>query len=118
MHNFKSTDSTIDKDPKLTLQVSSPRGFASEVGLPLRKPLEGELSHHRWLKIKNPAAPAVKHEAEEDWSTRQKTIARGRAVTPARRVQTKGGRSRPNFETPTVFVETVELSLLSTVDSE
>jgi hypothetical protein len=26
-------------------------------------------------KIKNPAAPAVKHEAEEDWSTRQKTIA-------------------------------------------
>jgi hypothetical protein len=47
-HNFKSTDSTIDKDPKLTLQVSSPRGFASEVGLPLRKPLEGELSHHRW----------------------------------------------------------------------
>jgi hypothetical protein len=65
-HNFKSTDSTIDKDPKLTLQVSSPRA----------------------------AAPAVKHEAEEDWSTRQKTIARGRAVTPARRVPTKG-RPKP-----------------------
>jgi hypothetical protein len=30
-------------------------------------------SHYRsvdyWLKIKNPAAPAVKREAEEDWSS-------------------------------------------------
>ena len=66
MHNFKSTDSTIDKDPKLTLQVSSSRAFASEVGPPLRKPLESELAHHSWLKIKNPAALAVKREAEED----------------------------------------------------
>ena len=48
-HNFKSTDSTIDKDPKLTLQVSSPRGFEAHL----------KVSRHRWLKIKNPEAPRV-----------------------------------------------------------
>ena len=26
-----------------------------------------------WLKIKNPAAPAVKREAEEDWNSKRKT---------------------------------------------
>ena len=26
-----------------------------------------------WLKMKNPAAPAVQREAEEDWDRRQKT---------------------------------------------
>jgi pantoate kinase len=55
MHNFKPTDPTIDKDPRLTLQVSSSRAFASEVGLFSRKPIESELAHRSWLKIKNPA---------------------------------------------------------------
>jgi len=27
-----------------------------------------------WLKIKNPAAPAVKREAEEDWGQRERAI--------------------------------------------
>ena len=34
----------------------------------------GRVDH--WLKVKNPAAPAVKREAEEDWG--QKRSARGR----------------------------------------
>ena len=32
----------------------------------------GRVDH--WLKIKNPAAPAVKREAEEDWSTLGKRL--------------------------------------------
>jgi ATP-dependent DNA ligase len=33
----------------------------------------------QWLKVKNPAAPAVKREAEEDWGERR--WARGRRWT-------------------------------------
>ena len=36
----------------------------------------GRVDH--WLKVKNPAAPAVKREAEEDW--REKRWARGRRI--------------------------------------
>jgi Helix-turn-helix domain of resolvase len=53
MHNFKSTDPTIDKDPRLTLHLLISR--IPEVGLFSRKPLESELAHRSWLKIKNPA---------------------------------------------------------------
>jgi ATP-dependent DNA ligase len=28
-----------------------------------------------WIKVKNPAAPAIKREAEEDWSTLGQTVA-------------------------------------------
>jgi hypothetical protein len=36
----------------------------------------GRVDH--WLKIKNPAAPAVKREAEEDWSGKRWTFGRRR----------------------------------------
>ena len=39
-------------------------GIGSTVGSAYR---HGRVNH--WLKIKNPAAPAVKREAEEDWSS-------------------------------------------------
>ena len=31
------------------------------------------VGRHRWLKIKNPAAPAVRREAEENWSGKRVT---------------------------------------------
>jgi hypothetical protein len=37
----------------------------------------GRVGH--WLKIKNPAAPAMKREAEEDWGA--KRWSRGRRLT-------------------------------------
>ena len=74
----------IDKDPKSTLQVSSSRGFASELGLPLRAHLKVNCRRHQKLKIKNPGAPAVRREAEEDWSGKR---------------MTRGGRSRPGIPT-------------------
>jgi hypothetical protein len=37
---------------------------SKRLGLPYRA---GRSAH--WLKIKNPAAPAVRREAEEDWRT-------------------------------------------------
>jgi hypothetical protein len=43
----------------------------------------GRLNH--WLKIENPAAPAGRREAEEDWSGKR---------------MTGGGRSRPRNEKP------------------
>ena len=42
----------------------------------------GRVNH--WLKIKNPGAPAVRREAEEDWSAKR---------------MTGGGRSRPGIPT-------------------
>jgi bifunctional non-homologous end joining protein LigD len=38
---------------------------STRLGSPYRR---GRSAH--WLKIKNPAAPAVKREAEEDWTRR------------------------------------------------
>jgi ATP-dependent DNA ligase len=46
---------------------------SKQLGYPYRS---GRVNH--WLKIKNPAAPAVKREAEEDW--REKRWARGRRI--------------------------------------
>jgi bifunctional non-homologous end joining protein LigD len=40
---------------------------SKQLGSPYRS---GRVSH--WLKVKNPAAPAVKREAEEDWGSNQK----------------------------------------------
>jgi bifunctional non-homologous end joining protein LigD len=39
---------------------------SKRLGCPYRS---GRVDH--WLKIKNPAAPAVKREAEEDWGTQR-----------------------------------------------
>jgi ATP-dependent DNA ligase len=38
----------------------------------------GRVQH--WVKIKNPAAPAVKREAEEDWGNKRWSHARRRAL--------------------------------------
>ena len=46
---------------------------SKRLGAPYRS---GRTEH--WLKIKNPASPAVKREAEEDWG--KKRWARGRRV--------------------------------------
>jgi bifunctional non-homologous end joining protein LigD len=43
----------------------------------LGSPYRSGRSDH-WLKIKNPAAPAVKREAEEDWGAKRE--ARGRRI--------------------------------------
>ena len=40
--------------------------MSKRLGMPYRS---GRVDH--WLNIKNPAAPAVKREAEEDWSGRR-----------------------------------------------
>jgi bifunctional non-homologous end joining protein LigD len=45
-------------------------GFEGIVSKRLRSPYRSGRTRH-WLKFKNPAAPAVKREAEEDW-TREK----------------------------------------------
>jgi bifunctional non-homologous end joining protein LigD len=50
----------------------------------LGSPYRAGRSHH-WLKIKNPAAPAVKREAEEDWST---------AASPRARTNLKSEHAR------------------------
>jgi ATP-dependent DNA ligase len=47
---------------------------SKQLGSPYRS---GRVDH--WLKIKNPAAPAVKREAQEDWGA--KRSARGRRLT-------------------------------------
>jgi ATP-dependent DNA ligase len=54
-----------DKTVNLWLIISA---FANEgiVSKRLGSPYRSGRSPH-WLKIKNPAAPAVKREAEEDW---------------------------------------------------
>jgi ATP-dependent DNA ligase len=43
---------------------------SKRLGYPYRS---GRVNH--WLKIKNPAAPAVKREAEEDWASRDSSFA-------------------------------------------
>jgi hypothetical protein len=48
---------------------SGPAGFIEPcLPSPADKPPSGANRIHEWLKFKNPVAPAVKREAEEDWS--------------------------------------------------
>jgi ATP-dependent DNA ligase len=49
---------------------------SKRLGTPYRS---GRVDH--WLKIKNPAAPAVKREAEEDWGTKRWARGRRRSKT-------------------------------------
>jgi hypothetical protein len=44
----------------LSRKTPAPRATVGRTSLPGRSP--------DWLKMKNPAAPAVKREAEEDWA--------------------------------------------------
>jgi hypothetical protein len=55
----------------------------------------GRVDH--WLKIKNPAAPAVKREAEEDWGGKRKGrgVAFGKEATMARPPKPKPPPPRP-----------------------
>jgi ATP-dependent DNA ligase len=46
---------------------------SKRLGYPHRS---GRVDH--WLKIKNPAAPAVRREAEEDWSGRRRGLPTGK----------------------------------------
>ena len=70
-HVFAAMPSaTSDPRRRLRAEQSLPR---FEPCLPRRAHRSCLSGGHRWLKIKNPEAPAVRREAEEDWSGKRMT---------------------------------------------
>jgi hypothetical protein len=64
-----------------------------------RSPYRSGRSAH-WLKIKNPAAPAVKREAEEDWGGKRKASARRSAGGKDTLARGRWPRNLSNKESP------------------
>jgi bifunctional non-homologous end joining protein LigD len=56
----------IDEPGDIVFRHACKLGFEGIVSKRLGSPYVSERSRH-WIKSKNPAAPAVKREAEEDW---------------------------------------------------
>jgi ATP-dependent DNA ligase len=63
----KQADARCDTTP--IIPYACQLGFESIVSKRLGSPYVSGRSRH-WIKSKNPAAPAVKREAEEDWGKR------------------------------------------------
>jgi bifunctional non-homologous end joining protein LigD len=57
----------IDEPGDIVFRLACKLGFEGIVSKRLGSPYRSGRSRH-WVKTKNPAAPAVKREAEEDWS--------------------------------------------------
>ena len=66
-----------DGDGAIIFKGACALGCEGIVSKRLGSPYRSGRSDH-WLKIKNPAAPAVQREAEEDWG--EKRWARGRRI--------------------------------------
>jgi bifunctional non-homologous end joining protein LigD len=65
-HHEKSFNHHIDEAGDIVFRHACKLGFEGIVSKRLGSPYVSGRSRH-WIKSKNPAAPAVKREAEEDW---------------------------------------------------
>ncbi len=77
-HDGIALNEHFGRDGAIVYKHACALGCEGTVSKRLGSPYRAGRSDH-WLKIKNPAAPAVKREAEEDWGA--KRWARGRRVT-------------------------------------
>jgi len=61
---------SFEEDGAAVFRAACELGCEGIVSKRLGSPYRSGRSKH-WLKVKNPAAPAVKREAEEDWSSKR-----------------------------------------------